>query len=775
MEIVPNLGSKFSQTIVNQDDVFPDYVFERLSSTLLEEIRQGYATLPLSFKGVSTVQPRHFECVLQIAGIRIPESGFASSEFWRGCITYVGAINSRIFIDATDAWRHRQTKSFAVLLGSLRSKGFMVPPLKFESSINGVTESIAPFVEFFEGLVLDAERVWLWQGWWSSNRDQRKRIRFPFFPIYQRLGRQFTERLHHACNTWATSRNASFIPILRPLAEYIALQPDSFTAEDLLRPSFTEDFWHKFAAYFISSRHEMGNELATSLSVWNAQTRKFISECLERSGLFAKPAQMPAMPKKTKSGSQTQILQRDDGVDVKGRLITLVPLHCTDDQALNILLKEIREEIRSIERWAESEFARFCDSVDSRESLAAQGAVRQIQKVGANSNGHKMLVARDNPLALANAAAIFLHFGYQTHNDIDIGLLLPKPLPETALKLGIPTAGSLLPHLTLLVHDHPAITSSFLEKLELYDKHGNMRCLQVLDGITKLVGVKDRAGPSHAEQQITLTPRGIEVVRRIIQATQPLREYLKARNDDNWRFLLLSSGKSFGYPSPVKNLSGITTSPGIRMKSVASLERSGLTRPAAESLAERFTLATLRASVGVRIYLDTGSVQAMSEALGHSEYNPRILDHYLPLQIQRFFRERWIRIFQTSLVVEAIKGTDFILETTGLTSIQELDEFLSNHSFKRLDPLSEQESPTGKAEVAFGVSAGTLSLLFGLQKAVRAATRPVSGRALYWSMVAERICDYISSPESGREDLRNLVKKAQDIQVHESFGKFLYV
>lgn len=774
MWLAPTSDRQHQLTIVQKDDVFPDYTFERLTPELLEAIRRSYSSLPLALRGVETVQPRHIECVFQIAGIHLPKSGFASAEFWRGCIAYIGAINSRNFINATDAWRHRQTTSFAHLLAELRRKGFMVPPLQFESSTTGVSSTVAPFVDFFDHLELDSDKVWLWHGWWSTNKDERKRIRFPFFPIYQRLGRDFTERLFQACRSWTTSRNVSTVPILRPLAEFISLQPTSFSANDLLTASSVETFWHEFAVYFVSSRHEMGNELATSLSTWNAQTRKFIAECLEQSGLFVKPAQMPSLPSRSKSGSQTNIVQQEDGGDAKGRLITLVPLHCTDDQALTIILNDIRSDIQIIERWAQAEFERSSESLDNREALARQGVVRVIQKVGANSRGHKQLVAKGNPLALQNAAATFLHHGYQTHDEVDLSLLYPSPLPETALKLGIPSASSLLPHLTLLVHDHPQITSSFLEKLELYDKYGAIQCIRVLDGITKLVGVKDRAGPARAEQVITLTQRGVNVIHRIIQATQPLRDYLRSKGNDNWRLLLLSSGKSFGYPSPIKNISGITIHPATRAKMITSLKRLGVANNAAESITQRFTLAALRASIGVRVYLDTGSVKAMSDALGHSEFNPRLLDHYLPLQIQRFFRDRWIRIFQTALIVEALKDTDLVLEASGLSSMQELDEFLKNHAFKRLDPLIEPEQVEAKREVAIGVSKEILTLLFGLQNAVRTSVRPVCGRALYWAMVADKVVEYILSPESGREDLQEIVHAAREAEVHESFEKFIY-
>ncbi|EFF83004.1 hypothetical protein HMP0015_1517, partial [Acinetobacter haemolyticus ATCC 19194] len=45
---------------------------------------------------------------------------------------------------------------------------------------------------------------------------------------------------------------------------------------------------------------------------------------------------------------------------------------------------------------------------------------------------------------------------------------------------------------------------------------------------------------------------------------------------------------------------------------------------------QNLTLTRFRASCGVRVYYETMSVNKMSLALGHKEYNPALIDSYLP-------------------------------------------------------------------------------------------------------------------------------------------------
>jgi hypothetical protein len=762
-------------TIVSRQESFEDYPFTLLSPELCRSIELAYKALPKALNTTKNLQLKHWECVLQIAGINLPCSTFGSSEFWSSCVAYVGAINSRRFIDATQAWRHRHTTAFALLLRQLGREGWLVPPLRFESHIDSISETLEPFIRTFEGIELVEEKVWVWRGWWSNNRDGRKPQRFPLYAIYARLGRDFTQRFYDACNTWATSHNAAHNPTVRPLAEFIGNYEGELTPQCLLDPHFVGDFWMGFFEYFIRTRHDAGNNIITSLTQWNNTSTRFITGALEGSGLFAKPALgMPAAPKVNKPGRRTNVRVAADGVESKMSLITHVPLTVSDDQAMEILFHDIKEEIDLIEKWANAAANEFNENLDRREEIAKQGQVRIVQKKGANTSGHKALVASGNPLALANAAATFLHFGYETHYETRIGLKYPKPLPETAYRLGIPISGALLPYLTLLVREHPKITCSFLEKLQLYDAHGRLKCVQVLDGVTYLVGQKDRAGGGNQEQKIPLSPKAKETIDRIIEATTPLRNYLKTHNNAGWQALLLTSGKSMGVPAPIRNISYITTDPRQQKKIAEQMVSIGIDPLRANSLVKRFSLTALRASIGVNIFIETGSVKAMADALGHADYSPDLLDYYLPASILKFYQDRWIRIFQTGMLVESMKDSELLLQVSGFSSMSELDEFLRHHAFKRLDDLEPAALSGSSTEVAFGISTGVLAVLIALQKAVSNATRTVNGRALYWAGIAERLVEYLQSDAGGREDLRQLIPQARASSVNCKFEKFIY-
>ncbi|WVV47951.1 hypothetical protein THH46_30435 [Pseudomonas sp. NA13] len=72
----------------------------------------------------------------------------------------------------------------------------------------------------------------------------------------------------------------------------------------------------------------------------------------------------------------------------------------------------------------------------------------------------------------------------------------------------------------------------------------------------------------------------------------------------------------------------------------------------------------------------------MSEALGHKSFDPSLLARYLPAPIWDFFQDRWIRIFQAGIIIEAMDGSPYKLKASGFDTLEQVEEFLLNHSIQ---------------------------------------------------------------------------------------------
>lgn len=182
----------------------------------------------------------------------------------------------------------------------------------------------------------------------------------------------------------------------------------------------------------------------------------------------------------------------------------------------------------------------------------------------------------------------------------------------------------------------------------------------------------------------------------------------------------------------------------------------------------RVSLSTVRASVGVSIYLETMSVTEMAQALGHARYDPELLEHYLPEPILAFFQSRWIRIFQKAIICEAMKDSVYLLEATKFRDMDELNEFLENHALKNIpeavtDNSYQNTSQNDNSQVYFSVDKGVLTALLSLQSAVDSAPdkSKLNEYAIYWDKVTTLI---IKEIERGKD--RNLKSHLSQAREH---------
>lgn len=757
--------------IIKSFGVYEEYPFEAIDALALTQFKDAS-------KGLLPRERRQFnqlmhaiECILQITNRRIIPTGYRSSGF---CETYrllVGALNSDLLVDSSYGWKYQITRSLNALLNALQKQQGTSAIQTVHVNSGKLSSEIQQCVHMFNQVCLNEERVWLWRGWTSQSRGGAT-IHLPFFPIYKRLGRTFTDQLVMGINTYFGARRGLSYPWLKPLSQFIGELEKDISPDNLLDPLFTTVLWREFFVYFMVNGYAdgQGASIETLRRAWSTSFAHFVTESLEPSGLFAKPlGQFPLPPSTNVPGTKTHVRTTQHGHEVKTKLITNIPLSVTDEQAIELLFHQVEADVNIFVRWAEWATADMWRRYMRRQALASQGVVREIQVPSAcHLGGQRWLTNRDNPDHLCNAAATFWHNGFQTVHDINPSVLYPRSRRKLAWELALPITDSLFPHCVLLVADHQQITPAFLEQFELFDKNGKQSGFIVTDSGPVLVGFKHRRGPKHAQLTITLTERSAEIIRQIIAITQPLREYLRKRQDDRWRLLLLTCGQGFSYPASVGFLSQTTTIP-VRVTEFAkSLGNTcDLDLRDRTDLVRRFSLSTLRASAAVLVYLETGSAEEMSKALGHAQYSPRLLSCYLPEPILCFFQERWVRIFQTGIIVEALQGSESLLHATSFRNIDELHEFLSHHALRTLpaqclDTLEIGYSePKPNSEVVFGVNAATLTALISLDLAVERASKQVCAKARYWSGIAKRLVGYLDTELCNRSDLQESLATAR--------------
>jgi hypothetical protein len=772
-------------TIIRNLRVLENYPFEGLDSSVLVILREAKIKLPKLQQQYCEALLRTFECFLQITGRQLSVADLTNQDIGNICRLFVGALYSKKFIDYTLPTAYYKSRLWLNLLSvSTETKAFLVCS-NIQLSTNTVTDDVQSCINLFNREPLIEEKVWLWRGWPSTNRNGNTRY-FPLLPIYRRLGRKFTEHFYTVCNQYFSSRKADDISCLNLLTDYIGSYPYDLSPTDFQEPGFVGRFWMGFCEYYFITGFADGNgaRISTLVIDWRNHFMPFVKGALTPSGLFVEPwGEFPSPEPRHVHGSRTHLVTQDDGVVVKTKLLTYVPLHVSDEQAIKLLFESIQHDVDVLVNWAENAVQDIGRRHKNRQAMAANGQARRIQKRGGiRSGGHLWVTDRNNPEHLQNAAATLAEHGYLTDTDADLQILYPSPTAQTANELGLPVTNSLIPHCILLVASHPQITPSFLEKLELFDKNGKQVGFVPTDSGYQLVSHKDRRGHKLAQQIISLTAHTTEVLSQIIALTQPLRDYLKKHHDDAWRYLLLTCGRGFAYPSRIKNLSNATSIP-ARCNQLADAlgDTSSLNYEKRLALAKQFSLQSLRASAGVLVYLNTKNAENMAKALGHKKYDYSLLSRYLPEPLLIFFQERWIRVFQTGMIVEALKESEYLLEATDFQNMDELHGFLNLHALKTLPEqsttlnLSGLLQSNGKHEVVFGVNTSILSILISLQKAVESATDRVCGTAVYWAGIGAQLITYLESDLHGRQDLRDCLATAQSRANPETMRTIIHV
>jgi hypothetical protein len=158
----------------------------------------------------------------------------------------------------------------------------------------------------------------------------------------------------------------------------------------------------------------------------------------------------------------------------------------------------------------------------------------------------------------------------------------------------------------------------------------------------------------------------------------------------------------------------------------------------------------------------------MSHALGHADYDPTLLNRYLPEPLRRFFQERWIRLLQNGVILESMKGSPHAVEASDFESLPEVDEFLRNHALKLpsdlIAPRTASPAPAnGTKEIVFGLDTSILTLMLSIRLAVDQSEAPASEVAVFWAEVTRAVEGHIEAGNTRRPDLQSHLRAAKRV------------
>lgn len=663
---------------------------------------------------------------------------------------FIGAILSENFIALSDPRKYRMASTWNYAIQALHTNGlFKHQSLYINFKLN--TEDIKTTINEFSSITLSETATYTLKTWHAQNQNEDD-INLPLTGIFLTYGKEFTEELYELCKYHLASSRTTLIPAIKNLSDFINTTDHGMKTEDFLSPARSSEFWSNFRAWFFITERKRGIKLRVIADRWKSFCR-FANETLFNTSCFCIPAGGIYQDCPTFTNLDEINTREINGKAYNFKLTKAIPIEVSDSAAIEIIFKKLRSDIRAIERWA------------IRHAQTMKNKLRRMKNLEHIPLSEEVTVKSVTPGTLSfEHLAIRAHMmhGHVTENDFRINSIFPRPLNEAAQIIASPTRDALLPLAYYLISQHPKITPSFLCNLEMYDKNNELVGIIKTDNCTYLRGFKYRRGAHNAEQKIKLSKASLAIVNLIIEITTPARIYLKKNSDPTWKRLFITTGKGFGYPRKIPNLSYEAP----RLPEVLIEIGDGREQ---QNFLERINLSakSIRATRAIIEFIKHKDLNAIAEALGHRQVSERLLRRYIPKPIFEFFSRRWIRIFQQALIIEAMDGSKFQLEAAGLDSAEEIARFLESHSIEFIKPTdalpqSKTDSllPGNNKEVLVNINTDILEIMLKIS-ATKVTHNEQSGLVTYWQDISTAVLHRIDASDFLRPDIKGLLDQAR--------------
>lgn len=657
-------------------------------------------------------------------------------------------------------------------------------------------DKINKHIKAYKSHFIDIDRRDYYNGWCVVSQDGISR-RYQLQRIYDAYGKEFALEVHGFIEKYALTKIDS---TLRSSLEQIIMLFDEFACVtdsiEELKYSLNCDnayyFMHNIYHRFFAKRLANGCQAHAAIKDWSRMVAQY-SKCFVEGGLFAEPLHPFVIPKFKKPKEDNKSFPSGGSFTKEEyeQLYGDIPLHIKDEEVVTKIQKRLENEFNHMELALNTYVDEYITNYKSVELL--DGHVR-MRAYGCQLNKEhdiKTMCGYPN-----NSLATLKYYGigqcYHSLTD-KLGVVVDgrkfsnyvlgkHNKTEAFSKLYRVNKDFIMAVYILLIMEHPSITPSWLEAWELYDKNGDMVGYKQAGSYWIISSFKKRRGAIQAQQDIILTDRTKYLVDMLMEMTSFERNCLKVQGDNNWRYLHLYA--SVVKVNIVNKFTGLmfrnTETQGLsRLKKallIVQYDEGGqeyLSKNEIKTLISILSLRNIRKKKGIYTYLKTRSIQKVSKKLGHKQVNLEVLEAYLPQSLLNFFNDRWVRIFQNSLMFEAMKDSELLNEAFDF-DIQHLDQFLENHKIRDFPKhMMEVESITSKEDedkirkkldaLVFMISPSLIQMLIAIRTVVEEYHEAVPDNVQYWYTTAV----FILSQYECQEKSKRIVNVDSTIDFYE--------
>ncbi|PKH90877.1 hypothetical protein CXF76_14340 [Pseudoalteromonas sp. 78C3] len=557
------------------------------------------------------------------------------------------------------------------------NEGFNEPHIVTCENKN-ISKNIVDSINNYNPSTQNISTLKYYHGWFTLSSDG-KHVKLYLQNFYLKFGTDLTNKVSKAMADlfirypYSTAKYKAkvFSQVLSVLTKTLDNSDDFYSAGESIRVNkYVENI---FLILKVNCKINNGN-LPYFYKQWQS-TVKLIQDIFIHSKLWGQPLYELFSPDFKQSDSNFKTHRKlINGQLTTNKLITNIPLHISDSKAIAILIKNISDDVDYVVKSCEQVIDSIMEKFRLRNDLAKSGIAR-----GFNLNRQKTSEYIDMSIP-ENQCSTWNKWGYEisdSKKNHKSFLYIGVTARDFVHKYSIVQSGMLYPFLYLIVNEHPEITNSWLENFQLYDKNGNKSGFIESANSFIAVGYKLRKGSKNAEQKIVLTDKSKYLFECLELLTRQAREYMKKNNNKDYKYLLLSSDK-LSNPKRLKNILTQSVLTSSELNKTLELNRSLLNN---SDILNNLSVNKFRASRAILIYIKTNSLQAVSEALGHTRPCPKLLSRYLPTPILTYLQDRWIRVFQYAIIFEAMKDSTYLANIINFSK-NDLDEFLSNHKLK---------------------------------------------------------------------------------------------